>query len=216
MASVRRAAKINLLTSPMPVLFGFDSQSLPLQHGLRLKLATHRLSAAAPKNIVITPAPNDSPDSKGCYYYGSVCTVHDELWMWYHGVGEPEPDKKSRVNVCLAKSRDGVSWDKPGLGLVEYGGNRNNHLVDLNLGDFGLMACVVLHDPEDPAPARRFKMIFETRKYAQAFAVAYSPDGTRWTESPDNPRGSWMEPSGAIRWDGADYVNGQGGKHWAA
>jgi len=164
LASVRRAAKINLLTSPMPVLFGFDSQSLPLQHGLRLKLATHRLSAAAPKNIVITPAPNDSPDSKGCCYYGSACTVHDELWMWYLGVGEPEPDKKSRVNVCLAKSRDGVSWDKPGLGLVEYGGNRNNHLVDLNLGAFGLMACVVLHDPEDPAPARRFKMIFETRK----------------------------------------------------
>ena len=31
--------------------------------------------------------------------------------------------------LCYARSENGVKWEKPSLGLVEYGGNRDNNIV---------------------------------------------------------------------------------------
>jgi hypothetical protein len=75
-----------------------------------------------------------------------------------------------------------------------------------------MVNIVVIHDPEDRDPARRFKMALQNVKHRGALAVAYSPDGLRWKESPRNPIGHhFFEISGLTKHDGAYYLNGHGG-----
>ena len=74
----------------------------------------------------------------------------------------------------------------------------------------------IIHDPEDPDPNRRFKIVFESWVYENYFAVACSPDGLNWTESPNNPVGPGLEQTGLIKFNGCYYVNGQGGRHYCS
>lgn len=191
------------------VLFPFDDYSIPFQNGVELHLAAHQTPCGRTR-IVLGLGDEGAPDSKHVVYYGSVHRVGDELWMWYLGQGA---DDVWFERVCFAKSRDGYHWEKPDLGLVEYGGNKHNNLVDLNQGAHHVQACVVLYEPDEPDVRRRFKMVFESDKYEKRFAVAYSADGLTWHESPDNPVGRWFEMAGATKFNGCYYLTGQGGNH---
>ena len=145
-------------------------------------------------------------------FYGAVIPFGDELRMWYEGAGRLDGYRADRL--CYAVSRDGLHWEKPALGLVEYNGSTRNNLVALRGGACDLLAVPVLHDPDDPDPRRRFKLAFECREYDKLLSVAFSPDGLRWTESPRNPVGPMLEMSGVIRFNGCYYVNGHGGFHF--
>ena len=129
--------------------------------------------------------------------------------MWYLGQG---PDEHWHQRVCLAKSRDGRTWEKPDLGLVEYHGSRRNNLVDMGK-DMHVQACVVFHEPDDPVPGKRFKMAFQPRKHSARVCAAYSADGLTWRESPNNPVAGRLEMAGGTKVDGCYYLSGQGGKH---
>ena len=115
----------------------------------------------------------------------------------------------------LAKSKDGYHWEKPVLGIVEYGGSKNNNLVDIVDGGH-VQAAVVFYEPEDPDPKRRFKICFESDVYKRkALAVAFSEDGLRWDASPRNPVGPHFEQAGGTKFGGVYFINGQGsGGHW--
>ncbi|MBL9207735.1 MAG: hypothetical protein JNN01_21815, partial [Opitutaceae bacterium] len=94
------------------VLFAFDDKALPFQHGLRLRLIGFQSKAdTTGSNQVIAPGPPGAPDSKGVIYYGTVCQVGEELWMWYLGMGDQ--DEKRQYRIHLAKSKDGRHWEKP-------------------------------------------------------------------------------------------------------
>jgi hypothetical protein len=138
--------------------------------------------------------------------------------MWYLGRGDGEGEHQ---RLCLATSRDGYHWEKPELGLIAYGGSTRNNLVDLGGGRFNIAASAVLHDPEDPDPERRFKIVFETHGRNPAhgmraeFNVAVSPDGLRWSERPGHPHDLSCEMAGVTRLGGCYYVCAQsGGGHF--
>ena len=188
------------------VFFPFDDYSIPFQHGLRLQLVGYKPGIGKSK-IVIKPGDPGAPDSKLVVYYGTVRRIGDELWMWYLGQGDQ--DKEWHQRICFAKSKDGYHWEKPNLGLVEYAGSTNNNLVDLMGGKYHVQACVVFYDPDDPDPKRKFKMAFESRKYHNKLAVAYSEDGLRWEESPNNPVGPAFEMAGGTKFNGCYYLAGQ-------
>jgi hypothetical protein len=194
---------------PEVVLFPFDDHALPFQRGLQLQLNGHRTPCGQTRVVLPIGGP-EAPDGRSVAYYGTVCRVGDELWMWYLGQGD-DPEWLQRV--CLARSRDGRTWAKPELGLVPYHGSTRNNLVDLNQGSHLVQACVVLHEPDDPEPSRRFKMAFESRRYRNRLAVAFSPDGLTWTESPANPVGPQLEMAGGTRIAGFYHLCGQGGLH---
>ncbi|MFH1568176.1 MAG: hypothetical protein ABIL09_09275, partial [Gemmatimonadota bacterium] len=94
-----------------------------------------------------------------------------------------------------------------------YHGSRHNNLVDLNQGTHHVQACVVVDDPQEPRPERRFKMAFQSRKYGNAFAAACSPDGRRWREAAGNPVGTHLEMAGGTRFGDLYLLSGQGGHH---
>ena len=193
------------ISSNEVVLFPFDDYSIPFQHGVRLQLVRHK-SDIDTRRIVLRPGSPGSPDSASVAYYGTVQRVGDELWMWYLGQGDQ--DKEYHHRVCLAKSKDGYHWEKPNLNLVEYAGSTKNNLVDLMGGKHHVQACVVFYDPDDPEPKRRFKMAFESND--DRLAVAYSEDGLKWEESPNNPVGPFFEMAGGTKFNGCYYLTGQG------
>ena len=197
------------------VLFAFDDYAIPLQRGVKLCLhGTGKRSWDKKKDIVMGLGEPGDPDSIICTYYGSVKRVGDELWMWYCGQGNLD-EENWHQRLCLAVSKDGRNWEKPQLGLAEYGGSKDNNLIDFEIEDH-VQACVVYHDPDDPDPARRFKMAFESSRYNWQLAVAFSADGLKWKVHPGNPLGPKLEPAGGTKFDGVYYLSGQNPDHWAA
>jgi hypothetical protein len=76
--------------------------------------------------------------------------------------------------LCYLESRDGLSWSKPKLGMVEFQGSRDNNLLLANEGNRS-----VFIDPAAPA-AERYKMVIGDRP--RAIYGAISADGFRWHE----------------------------------
>jgi hypothetical protein len=188
------------------VLFPFDDFSIPLRYRLQVGLVTasnpHKLNTQK----VLEKGKPGTPDSYNTSFYGSVKRIGDELRMWYLGaaaVGE--------WRVCYAVSKDGLNWEKPVLGLVDFNGNKQNNLVDFKRNDVG--ACVVLYEPDDPDPERRFKMVYEVSPFWNG--AAFSPDGLHWKDSPHNPilKNNSIEPGGLTKFNGCYYLNGQGGNN---
>ena len=75
------------------------------------------------------------------------------------------------MGICYATSRDGITWRKPELGLVDYEGSKDNNIVWR-----GPHGAGVFKDPYDPDPKRRYKTIF------QGLSVSVSPDGLNWED----------------------------------
>tara|TARA_Y100000588_G_scaffold304145_1_gene326851 strand:+ start:713 stop:2149 length:1437 start_codon:yes stop_codon:yes gene_type:complete len=141
--------------------------------------------------------------------YGNVMRDPEDpglLRMWYTGyggmgvrqMGSKDTSKWAHLGFdpnnllykyCYATSRDGIFWDRPNLGLVEYEGSTDNNIVLLNASSGN-----VIHDPRDPDPARRYKaLFFESREKdgtsneGDGFSVGFSPDGLCWTKYEGNP-----------------------------
>ncbi|MBN8627893.1 MAG: hypothetical protein J0M17_20640 [Planctomycetes bacterium] len=198
------------------VLFPFDDYALPFNKGLILTLLPGRKGSTNnvlgsdpdhPGNPVLNVGKPGDPDFPRAYFYGTVLHIDGEYRMWYSG----RDNDKSR-HICYAVSKDGLKWEKPKLGLVDYHGSRANNLVATDDKLTPGMIALVIHDKDDPDPKRRFKMIREITP-AEIWA-SVSADGLTWhsiNEGKDVIKGSNLEPSGFIRHDGVYYLNGHGG-----
>lgn len=87
---------------------------------------------------------------------------------------EAKPNHRE-MGVCYAESEDGIQWEKPELGLVEFDGNKENNIVFREPHGAG-----VFRDARETDPDKLFKMV---SKHDDAMSVAFSPDGLRWSES---------------------------------
>jgi len=90
--------------------------------------------------------------------------------------------------VCYATSKDGLKWDKPELGLVEFEGNKNNNIL---MGGRHFAGCYygphgagVFKDLHESDPDKRYKMFFRGTE----MAVSFSADGLHWSEAIDCPQ----------------------------
>lgn len=111
-------------------------------------------------------------------FYGSI--VYDEdtglyrLW-WNPFIYDPDEGAEERENgVEYAFSKDGITWIKPELGLVEYEGSKNNNLINRDSGH----GHGIFKDPHETDASKRYKMIAREN----GVSVAYSPDGMRWSD----------------------------------
>ena len=206
MIQVKSTAEAPMLKEA--VLFPFDIFSFPFSSRLRIQLVPGKTPNIT-NPIVLRRGPKGSPDHYNVRFYGTVINVDGQLKMWYLGSGGPSSEDILRV--CYATSIDGLNWEKPELGLVEYKGSTSNNLVSLMDGRHAVTEAPVIYDPDEVDPARRFKMNFEGSPYGARFAGAYSSDGIVWTESANNPLGPSLEQSGLVKFNGWYYVNGQDG-----
>lgn len=132
---------------------------------------------------VLTPT---EPWERHCVIvYGSVLP-HPEggYHMWYQTYSRHvrAPD---RAVFCYARSEDGINWEKPVIGDHEWNGSRENNIFYVHPGDTWLSTANVVHDPADPNPARRYKLVSSMRiDGVPGICAMFSPDGMHWS-APD-------------------------------
>jgi hypothetical protein len=86
------------------------------------------------------------------------------------------------LRSLYATSKDGIEWEKPKLGLVEFDGSKENNIFLLGSNPS------VIYEPNDPHPERRYKMQLNhalvpgTETEWVTYPVYTSPDGIRWTQ----------------------------------
>jgi hypothetical protein len=81
--------------------------------------------------------------------------------------------QQSMFGVAYAESRDGVHWERPDLGLVDFRGSRHNNLVR--------GACGVPARNPKGGPAQRFMGLVE---HQRELYVTFSSDGWHWQRQP--------------------------------
>ena len=160
----------------LPLLFADDS-------GVAEKTGVVRIVHVAktrPKPVLEGTLPTE-----GSRVYLSGSVHRDEatglLRMWYAGHPDLPGGAKPKVEgfrsgkgnfVLYATSKDGVTWDRPALGLHAFQGSKANNIL------YDFHSPSVLVDDTDPDPARRYKMLGSLRG---AYLSATSPDGLRWS-----------------------------------
>ena len=138
----------------------------------------------------------------------SVCRQPDTglYQLWYQAFsGNRAKDPTRRCVVCYAESKDGVHFTKPDLNLFDYNGAPGGNIVLVaNGGTSDRYGSSVIVDPNDPDPARRYKMAYydftkDDGQERPGLCVAFSPDGIHWTKHPQAPLlrafyGNYEEP----------------------
>jgi hypothetical protein len=187
------------------VLFGFDHQAFPFQHHVQ----THLIPGLKPQLVIPRGESGSHDESIVCY--GTVVEIDGRFHIWYTGHTGSEPKRRRGCSIYYATSEDGIHWEKPDLGLVEFNGSTRNNIVDLPY-DALSTPCAVLYEPDDPDPARRYKLAFEApapEGGPNRFCVAFSADGLRWVPHELNPVGPFFEMMGVTRFHGLYYASGQ-------
>ncbi len=140
----------------------------------------------APENPIMKP---DQPwEGTVILQPGTVLYDQEEhlFKMWYNTL--PVKDKPDIEEfICYAVSKDGVHWDKPALGIVEFHGSAANNIL--------LKWCYwnisVLKDAREQDQSKRYKMAYwnwhDRARRAAGIWVAFSSDGLHWKVDPNSP-----------------------------
>jgi len=220
------------------ILFAFDDHSIPWHHNLKVTLVP---AEKHPGNPVLRRGAPNAPDHGHAILYGTVIKDGDTFKMWYLAMFETKIERGQAPGMwrpmCYAESKDGVTWSKPELGLVEFNGDKKNNICLIEGTPFSLTRVndflSVLHEPEDPDPSRRYKAVYiahvpiddirgglsaigAKEKTPCVMIAATSADGKRWKVVGDRPMGGErFEASSLYRFGNFYYSTGQLLSPWA-
>ena len=129
----------------------------------------------------------DKPWEQRTCAYSTVLLDDGKFRMWYDVINLDDEGKQTRRHVCYAESRDGVHWEKPNLGLVEYEGSKENNIVAPPNSDSSQQGASVFRDDHGPASQRyklwtKYEPSDEEQKKGikRGLWTMASPDGLRW------------------------------------
>jgi hypothetical protein len=160
-------------------LFLHDDALIAERDGLELRTANIRRHPANP--VVV----RDRSWEIGVFNY--TCVIQDReqglYKMWYQMIVSNPGDNKSRCHYAF--SRDGIHWEKPALGVVEFEGSKENNIVFEELdGIRGTPSYWVYKDYAEVDPGKRYKMMLQSWGFqGRSSKMAWSPDGVHWTMS---------------------------------
>jgi len=134
-----------------------------------------------PDNPVISPE-GAWEQTAAFPFSGGAYRLGPEDWVLFYNTYVRWARSVGGTNVCIARSTDGVHWRKPELELFAPFEATPNNVVLSRPMDNG----TVIHDPDDPDPARRWKMaVYCTDDQGTGVYGYVSPDGEHWTRLPD-------------------------------
>lgn len=203
---IKSYAQTEVACKDEAVLFAFDDFSIPATRNLGLQMV--RPDKYADNPVVARGLPGE-PDSHRAQMFGTVLYIDGKFRMWYNATPSVDVEinydirtgeqldvfikkiKEVKFFIAYAESTDGIHWEKPVLGLVEFNGTtQNNIIMDVDTGDGGYGNPCVLYDPEENDPNKRYKMAFErnysftgwNNKRERITGFFTSPDGIIWQE----------------------------------
>ena len=173
----------------------------PIEVGSRRELFVDDALIASMRNVALKmhePARRevaitfDKPwEGSGCKYT-TVFRDGDTYRMYYHAwqatiKGSPHP-----IHACViayAESSDGIHWWRPSLGLVEFGGSKDNNIILDNIQGTRCHDFFPLLDANPRAtPAAKYKAVAFAPDYKPKGLCAFqSPDGIHWTPMKPGP-----------------------------
>ena len=134
-----------------------------------VELVVHEPRKTGERTIV----PDKAWERGGIDNYSCVIEESGNYHLWYPSDG----------GLCYAKSKDGITWEKPNLGLATFEGSRNNNIV-LGNGAGGFTNVIssegmIFLDPK-ASPAERFRYATRISDDYKHTAIFSSPDGIHW------------------------------------
>jgi len=170
-----QAQFINVGTDLQPVIDNYLVQAFEGK-------AHFQLHSPTPREIALVM---DQPwEGNACNYF-TVFQDGDRYRMYYKGDNltlEGDSLRGHPLMTCYAESADGIHWEKPNLGLVEFEGSKDNNIVWGGAGahDF---APFIDTNP-DCAPETKYKAVANGGNGLAAFVSA---DGIHWSRLQDEP-----------------------------
>jgi hypothetical protein len=167
-SAVDLTAAESVTADSAPQLFVDDRRVAAASGVVRRVHACRKLPQPVPEPEM--PWEQDGIDRR-VYIYGTVLrdSAEGPFRMWYNRL----------QRILFATSDDGIHWNRPALGLVDFNGSTANNLLPIPLHS----PSVILDSRETDA-AKRYKMI----GYRDgAYYAAHSPDGWDWQLYPENP-----------------------------
>ncbi|MBL4574880.1 MAG: hypothetical protein JKY51_02120 [Opitutaceae bacterium] len=194
------------------VLLSIDNYLLPLRDNLCSYLSTPECR----QEPVLSPSQSDrmAPDQLAAHFYGAVLFEEGKYRMWYYANSLEDPDapydreKHTIGPVCYAESVDGIAWEKPSLGQVEFRGSKDNNAIALP--DEQTEGVHVIRDESDPDPQRLYKMVYNAwNGKTWVFRTATSSDGIDWKAADTFAIDDFLETGGLYKFNDLYVVNGQ-------
>ncbi len=139
---------------------------------------TRRLHEPVRRDVAIAP---EHPWERDGVSYMVTFREGDRFRGWYRCDAEMSVHKKRQVLIAYAESSDGIHWEKPVLGLIEFAGSKENNLVWTGPGN---NMSPFRDDAPDAPEEERYKAIVRDRP--GVFALV-SPDGLRWRLMREEP-----------------------------
>jgi len=133
----------------------------------------------------------DEPWEGNTSAYYSIFADGDQFRMYYRGGHFDEKTKKETHPevTCYAESRDGIHWEKPKLGLFEFGGSKDNNIVWSGQDTHNF--TVFKDTNPDCSDDARYKALAGS-------AVRWNGEGLRTYKSPDGIHWSPLSEKGVL------------------
>ncbi len=134
----------------------------------------------------------DKPWDEASVAYMSIIRDGDLYRGYYRCYRRGEDQENVPRHIAYAESRDGVHWEKPSLGLLDFDGSKDNNLLWKGPGTN--FSAFIDDNPAEP-PERRYKAVVRTGRADGAALGAQgpcvialsSPDGISWSLMQDTP-----------------------------
>ena len=152
-----------------------------------LSEATRTMHRPVPQDVVMT---FDRPwEGNSCNY---ISVIEDGgVYRMYYRASQVDYTQGKMTNrhafVGYAESTDGISWERPSLGLVEFGGSKDNNIIWDGIGTTTF--AVFLDENPDCEPDARFKAFVagSARDGNAGLHPLGSADGVSWRLLTDEP-----------------------------
>jgi len=132
--------------------------------------------------------------------FGTVLKRGDLFQMWYLTW-----TRDSLCKVCYAESVDGITWEKPDLGIYEFEGSKDNNICLMGEQGGGIDCIGVIDDPEDEKWP--LKAIFWQGGEKRGLAAVRSKDGKHWDWTPGLVLPGWGDRTNVMAHkDNGKYV----------
>ena len=94
-----------------------------------------------------------------------------------------DPPDNREMAICYATSKDGITWEKPELGIAKYNNSKANNILWRGSGDegehwHGPHGSGIFKDLREQDSNRRYKAILK----GEILSVAFSKDGIHWSQ----------------------------------